>query len=120
MKASRRKPARPFDRELRRLLAKHVKGLTVDQKKIQKHVIRPQNIVGIFSDRGLQITKLPTYPINRFPSWVIGLSRNENEMLVNSWRRALSGRRPCNPAQLCPGIPVDIGPSARIRAWPGN
>jgi hypothetical protein len=66
MKVSRRVPTRVSNQELRRLLAKHVKDLTIDEKKIRKHVIRPENIVNVFSDRGPQESQLqftPTRPI---------------------------------------------------------
>jgi hypothetical protein len=38
--------------ELRQLLTTHVKGLVIDEKKALAHGMRPQNVIGVFSDRG--------------------------------------------------------------------
>ena len=64
MKATRPDPAPAFDPELRRLLAQNVKGLAIDEKQIREHVIRPQNIVGVFSDRGPSESKLTFAPVS--------------------------------------------------------
>jgi CubicO group peptidase (beta-lactamase class C family) len=55
-------PTRPSDAELRQLLAEHVKGLAIDESKIPDHVFRPQNTVGVFSDRGPEESKLQFVP----------------------------------------------------------
>ncbi len=62
MKTTRPDPDHTFDPELRRLLAQNVNGLTIDEKKILKHVIRPQNIFSVFSDRGPTESKLRFRP----------------------------------------------------------
>jgi CubicO group peptidase (beta-lactamase class C family) len=64
MKATSPDSAPEFDPELRRLLAKNVKGLAIDEKQIREHVIRPQNIVGVFSDRGPTESKLTFAPVS--------------------------------------------------------
>jgi beta-lactamase family protein len=55
-------PTRPSDAELRQLLAENVKGLAIDASKIPDHVFRPQNTVGVFSDRGPEESKLQFAP----------------------------------------------------------
>jgi Beta-lactamase len=55
-------PTRPSDAELRQLVAGHVKGLAIDESKIRDHVFRPQNTVGVFSDRGPEESKLQFAP----------------------------------------------------------
>jgi hypothetical protein len=64
MRVSRRSSAQPPlpSKELQHLLDKHVKGLLIDEKKIQAHVMRPQNIVGVFSDRGPEEGNLQLAP----------------------------------------------------------
>lgn len=62
MKKSRRRPTRTSESQLRRLLAKHIKGLAIDEKKIRQHVIRSQNLAGVFSDQGPLESKLPFAP----------------------------------------------------------
>src|SRR5579871_2943932 len=66
-------PASPSDAELRQLIAEHVKGLTIDESKIRKHVFRPPNTVGVFSDRGPEESKLrfaPRPPIGVLPYYL--------------------------------------------------
>jgi CubicO group peptidase (beta-lactamase class C family) len=63
MKATGPQPAPAFDPELRRLLAQNVKGLAIDEKQIRAHVIRPQNIEGVFSDRGPSESKVLFAPV---------------------------------------------------------
>jgi len=64
MKTTRPDPAPAFDPELSRLLAQNVKGLAIDEKQIREHVIRPQNIVGVFSDRGPRESTLTFAPVS--------------------------------------------------------
>ena len=47
---------------LRGALAPHVKGLAIDENQIRNHVIRPQHIVGVLSDRGREEGKLQITP----------------------------------------------------------
>jgi CubicO group peptidase (beta-lactamase class C family) len=62
MNTPHRSPIPASDPELRRLLATHVKGVAIDEKKIQEHVIRPQNLAGVFSDRGPHESKVQFAP----------------------------------------------------------
>lgn len=48
--------------DLRRALAPHVKDVTIDENRIKAHVMRPQNIVGVVSDRGREEGKLQFVP----------------------------------------------------------
>jgi len=55
---------------LRRAMAPHVEGLTIDERRARAHVIRPQHIVGVFSDLGRHQGKLqftPSTPITYGP-----------------------------------------------------
>lgn len=56
MSAARNVPVRESDQELARLLATHVKGLSIDVEKVRRHVINPRNIQGVFSDHPEQST----------------------------------------------------------------
>jgi CubicO group peptidase (beta-lactamase class C family) len=63
MSAARDVPAGGSDQELAGLLATHVKGLAIDVNKVRAHIISPQNIQGVFSDKGPTETKLKFTPI---------------------------------------------------------
>jgi CubicO group peptidase (beta-lactamase class C family) len=62
MKAPQRSSTPPSDLQLRQLIATHVKGVAIDEKKIQQHVIRPQNLTEVFSDRGPHESKVRIAP----------------------------------------------------------
>lgn len=47
---------------LRGALVSHVKDLTIDERRILTHVIRPQQIIGVFSDRGREEGELQLMP----------------------------------------------------------
>ena len=63
MSAARNVPTGGSDRELAGLLATHVKGLAIDVVKVRGHIISPQNIQGVFSDKGPTETKLKLTPV---------------------------------------------------------
>lgn len=63
MSATRNVPAGGSDQELASILATHVKGLAIDVNKVRAHIISPQNIQGVFSDRGPTETNLKFTPI---------------------------------------------------------
>src|SRR5580704_10177935 len=63
MSPARNLPAGVSDQELASLLATHVKGLAIDVNKVRAHIISPQNIQGVFSDKGPTETNLKFTPI---------------------------------------------------------
>ena len=67
MSAARNVPAAGSDQELAGLLARHVKGLAIDVNKVRAHIVSPQNIQGVFSDKG------PTEAPNFLPRGGVGI-----------------------------------------------
>jgi CubicO group peptidase (beta-lactamase class C family) len=72
MSAARNVSAGGSDQELASLLAKHVKGLTIDVNKVRAHIISPQNLRDVFSDNGPAKTNLftPIQPIGILPEFL--------------------------------------------------
>ena len=48
--------------DLHRAVAPQVKDLTIDENRLRTHVMRPQHIIGVISDRGREEGKLEFVP----------------------------------------------------------